>query len=124
MPTSLKPVDERPGPWSFWWQCQWKEWFRGGFNWKNFTFVNFSLEHGTYKGRYYEWSFGLLGFIGEISWHEPASKSVWLAEMDQIVAECRDHPEELLKLEFRDCEACKGSGTIMVTSRGGKEETL
>ena len=51
---------------------QWKELFGKNCNWYNFSFINFSVEWATsdsnYKGRFIEFTIGLLGFnlIAEI----------------------------------------------------------
>ena len=52
------------------WQ-DWGEWFKGRWNWRNFTFIELSIEH-TPKRTYgpfaeLEIMFGLLGFCGRIA---------------------------------------------------------
>lgn len=114
MESNVKQTDERDSPWQFWWQCQWKEWFIGKWNWRNFTVINLSFERSTYAGRCYECEWGLIGIVGGFSWREPASTSVWLAEMDQIMAEARDNPDSLVEIKFAECDKCHGTGTMML----------
>jgi len=50
------------------WQ-DWKEWFKGNWNWRNFTFIKLEFEscnYGEEVWRRYELRFGLLGFNFEI----------------------------------------------------------
>ncbi len=83
--------DMKLGKWDFCWACEWKEWFRfRRMNWVNFHVINFAFEAGVYKGGYCEIELALLGFIVCIEWHDPTSRSVFLAEMDQRIAAAND----------------------------------
>lgn len=80
------------------WSQNWREIFGKNFNWKNFTFINASIEWGCYKGTYFELELGLLGFNVSVEAYDPLSRSVFAADMDQKIAEAKDE----LGLRFFD----------------------
>lgn len=77
--------------WDFNFYCQWGELFRfRRMNWINFDFIKLTVEVGGYKGRYLEVEAAILGLGVCFEWHDPTSRSVFMAEMDQRMAEARD----------------------------------
>lgn len=75
--------------WSLFWINQWPEWFEE-LNWRNFTFVQCSVEHGSYKGRYIEIEVVLLGLGFVFEWWDRSSRAAFHADMDQRISEARE----------------------------------
>lgn len=75
--------------WTFYWQ--WPELFKfRKWNWINFDFCHIMLEAGTYKGTYFEFTFVILGIGFYVEVCDKTTRSVFLAEMDQRIAEAKE----------------------------------
>lgn len=58
-------------------------------NWINFDFIKFDIEYGGYKGNYVEINLSLVGFCIRLNFWGRQSRAVWLADMDQRMAEAK-----------------------------------
>lgn len=85
--------DREPRLWRFgrwrvgarWWQ-HWREWFGKDYNWRNFTLLEIAFEAGPaegYKGRYVEFTVGLLGFVGEVEIFDAVDRAAALSPVER-----------------------------------------
>ncbi len=84
--------------WNIAWLCHWRSAKCDKGRMVNFDILHIGLEAGGYKGKYAELTVVVLGVGFYLEWYDQLSRSVWGAEMEQRVAECK----EALKLERTD----------------------
>lgn len=79
------------GPFQIRGWCNWRELLpRGDWNWRNFNLVGIGVEVGTYKGRYVEINVEVLNTGFTVEWFDRNTRAVFLADMDQRMAEAKE----------------------------------
>jgi len=84
--------------WNFAWMWHWRSAKCDSGRMVNFDILHIGLEAGGYKGNYAELTVVIFGMGFYVEWYDQLTRSVWGAEMDQRVAECK----EALNLERTD----------------------
>jgi hypothetical protein len=76
------------------WSCQWPEWFKRDYNWRNFTIIELSIEAGSLTGSYLEIEIGLLGVGCCIQVIDTLERALFIAEMEQHIHAIRDSRQD------------------------------
>lgn len=93
--SGVRPILQRS--WSCYFTQEWTEWFRKGFNWRNFHLIEISYEDECHMGQR-EVRVFLLGFGCTIQWcYDEAAHG--LALVQDRMAEIMTHPEAAIPLE-------------------------
>ena len=88
---NIKRINEGPSQWSMSWINLWPNPFDlRRYNWINFEVIRLGFEWGKIEGIYLEVTLIVMGLGINIDWHDRTSRSVFLADMDQRVAEAKD----------------------------------
>lgn len=96
MPSLEREVKDRCFGFVFQWPEVWR--LARGYNWINFDVIACQIEYGSYKGRYFEGRFVLLGVGFWFEWVHRLSRSVWLADMDQQTEAIRSGDAKLHRM--------------------------
>ncbi len=113
----IRPV--LPSGWTLWFNEEWTEWFRKGFNWRNFHLIELSYEDACHMGQR-EIVVFVLGFGIHLQWCY-REQAEGLAILQERMAEIEAHPETVIPLQTMLEEMSAARGARSIHSKGNSD---